>query len=210
MRRAVTRSLSALAAILVAAPALAQQAAPVLPEDPRAPRFAEVERGLFSGFETGVIVLFKTPTADRAKFPFAGAGGGRATGLVAGVHLGYDLSPRVAASIFALGADAQAGASYGAFGLVATGGDLRLSLLSTRDRNEVERFHAYVHARGGYVVTRPTGLLGSSDLLLAGGPGVEYSTRLRHFSVGIAADALWLTRASAPGLIVAPTVRYTF
>jgi hypothetical protein len=208
--RSHPRLLVALAALTLAAPAGAQQAAPGLPEDPRAPRFAEVERGLFTGFETGVIVLFRTPTDDRAKYPFAGAGGGRATGLVVGTHLGYDVSSWLAASLFALGANASAGASYGAFGLIATGADLRATVLTRRDRNDVERFRSFVHARAGYLVTRPTGLLGSTDLLLAAGPGVEYATRLRHFAVGLAADVLWLARAGTPGVSIAPSVRYTF
>ena len=204
------RSLIASIALALAAPAAAQQGAPLLPDDPRAPRFAEVERGVFAGFETGALVLLRTPTADPARYPFAGAGGGRASGLLVGVHLGYDLGNRLAASVFAFGANADAGPSYGAFSLVATGVDLRVSLWSRGDRNDVDRLHLYVHARTGYLVTRPVGLLGTSDLLVAGGPGLEYTTRLRHFSVGLAADALWLTRAGVPGIAVAPSVRYTF
>lgn len=216
MRRAVTlrpRSLAFLAAFvaaLSAAPARGQQAAPALPEDPRAARFTEVERGAFAGFEAGAVVLFRTPVADRAKYPFAGSGGGRASGFLMGAHVGYDVTERIAASIFALGANAQAGPSYGAFDLGVLGGDLRFSFPGRRDRNGVERLHFYLHARGGWVATRPTGLLGTSDLLVAGGPGLEYFTRLRHFSVGLAADGLWLARASVAGLSVTPSVRYTF
>jgi hypothetical protein len=204
------RTLTAAAILAGSIAARAQQAAPPLPEDPRAPRFAEVERGLHVGFESGPFMLFETPTDDRAKYPFAGPGGGRGTGLLVTTLLGYDLTPRLTASLFALGANASASASYGAFGLLATGADLRARVLSRRDRDGVERLHAFVHARGGYVVTRPTGLLGDTDLLVAGGPGVEYATRLRHFTVALAADFLWLGRAGAPGLSIAPSVRYTF
>jgi hypothetical protein len=206
----VLRLATALAVALFALAARAQGAAPPLPEDPRMPRFAEVERGLFAGFEAGAVMLFDTPTDDPAKYPFAGESGGRATGILTGVHLGYELSPAFAASLFVLGANAEADPSYGGFGLWATGADLRASFLSRRDRNGVERLRAYVHARVGYVVTRPTGLLGTTDLLVAGGPGVEYATRLRHFSIGVAADALWLAQAGAAGVSIAPTVRYTF
>jgi hypothetical protein len=221
MRRAVTirlRSLTVLAALgafLAAAPARAQQdqqarAAPELPEDPRAPHFAEVERGMFAGFEVGALMLFSTPVADRARFPFAGNGGGRASGFLMGAHVGYDVTEQVAVSIFALGANAQAGTSYGAFDLGVIGGDLRYSFPGWRDRNGVERLHFYVHGRSGWVATRPSGLLGTTDLLVAGGPGVEYFTRLRHFSVGLAADGLFLTRAGVGGISIAPSVRYTF
>jgi hypothetical protein len=202
--------LAVASALLLSAPAGAQVAAPGLPEDPRSPRFAEVERGLFAGFETGVLWLFDTPTADPAKYPFAGAGGGSAFGGLVGAHLGYDLADRLAASLFVLGGNAQASSSYGAFGLMVTGLDLRFSLLSARARNGVPSLHLYVHGRGGYVVTRPTGLLGTTDLLVAGGPGIEYFTRLRHFSVGLAADAIWLTQAGVAGVAVVPSVRYTF
>jgi hypothetical protein len=127
-----------------------------------------------------------------------------------GAHVGYDVTEQVALSIFALGANAQAGSSYGAFDLGVIGGDLRFAFPGSRDRNGVERLHFYLHARGGWVVTRPAGLFGSNDLLVAGGPGVEYFTRLRHFSLGLAADGLWLTRAGVAGISIAPSVRYTF
>jgi hypothetical protein len=203
---------ASVAAALAAPPARADgpTPAPALPEDPRAPKFAEVERGLFAGFEAGAVVLFRTPVADRARFPFAGSGGGRASGILVGAHVGLDVTPRLAVSVFALGADAQAGPSYGAFDVAAFGGDLRLALLGSKDANGVERLLLYVHGRGGWAATRPSGLLGTSDFLVAGGPGVEYFTRLRHFSVGLAADALYLTRAATAGLSFTPTVRYTF
>jgi hypothetical protein len=46
--------------------------------------------------------------------------------------------------------------------------------------------------------------------MIAGGPGVEYYTRLRHFSIGLAADALYALKAKAAGYAVYPTIRYTF
>ena len=202
-----------LATVLLAAPlgsARAQEAAPPLQEDPRAPRFAEVERGFFTGFEAGWLHLFDSPTADRGKYPFAGESGGAAGGFMMGAHVGVDVTDRIAVSLFASGANAEASASYGAFSLVATGLDLRLSLIGRRDRNGVERLHVYVHGRGGWLMTRPSGLFGTSDVLLAGGPGIEYFTRLRHFSIGLATDVAYVVDASTLGVAVLPTVRYTF
>ena len=200
------------AAAAAAAPglALAQEAAPPMPEDPRAPRYRDVERGFFTGFEVGYLTLFKTPTADRAKFPFAGADGGRSSGFLAGVTMGYDVTPHVAVSAFALGGNSQANVSYGSFSTYALGGDLRLMMVIGRDSNQVDRVFFYVHGRGGLLMTRPEGLLGSSDVYLAGGPGLEYFTHLRHFSVGLAADVAYITKAKTAGLAVTPTVRYTF
>ncbi len=202
-----------LALIIVASlplAAAAQDAAPPMPEDPRAPRFHDVERGFFTGFEVGYLTLFKTPTADRNRFQFAGAEGGRSDGFLVGATVGYDLTSRLALSAFALGGNSRASVSYGAFSVYAFGGDLRVSLLGSRDANQVERVLFYLHGRGGLLLTRPEGLFGTNDVYLAGGPGVEYFTHLRHFSVGLAGDVAYVAKAKAAGLVITPTVRYTF
>lgn len=204
------RTLTALWLASLAPAALAQEAAPALQEDPRAARFREVERGLFAGFEVGYLRLLKTPVADPVAFPYAGAGGGAAQGVVSGVLVGYDITSRLAISLFAWQGNATAGASYGAFGVTAAGGDLRFALLGLRDSNEVERLYLYLHARGGLVWTRPKGLFGDTDVLAQGGVGLEYFTRLRHFSLGVMVDGLYFTDAKASGLSVVPTLRYTF
>ncbi|HYG70144.1 MAG TPA: adventurous gliding motility protein CglE [Anaeromyxobacteraceae bacterium] len=197
----------ALAAPLAAA---AQEAAPALQEDPRAARYKEVERGFFVGFETGYLQLFDTPTDDPVKFPYAGKDGGAAGGLVVGTHVGVDLGNRLAFSIYALGGNQKASADYGAFSVLSVGGDLRLSLVGTRDRNGMQRLWVYVHGRGGVARTYPEGLFGTDEILVSGGPGIEYFTRLRHFSVGLAADYVYAVNAAASGFSVYPTVRYTF
>jgi hypothetical protein len=203
---------AALAAVALAAPALvaAQAAAPALQEDPRAAKFRDVERGFFVGFELGYLHLLDTPTADRAAFPRAGEDGGAAGGLLVGVNAGVDLGSRVAVSIYGAGGNQRASVDYGAFSLYSAGLDLRVSLLGRRDRNAFERFFVYVHGRGGYAKTWPEGLFGEDDVVVAGGLGVEYFTRLRHFSVGAAADYVHATKASAGGVAVYPTLRYTF
>ena len=199
-----------LAAAVLPSAARGQEAAPAIPEDPRAPRYHDVERGIFTGFEVGYLSLFKTPTADRVKFPFAGADGGNASGLLVGTIVGYDLSTRLAVALYALGGNARASVSYGAFSVLSAGGDVRVALLGSADRYGVERLYFYLHGRAGLLITQPEGLLGKSDVYVAGGPGVEYFTHLRHFSVGLAADVAYLTRAKAAGLTVTPTLRYTF
>lgn len=202
--------LALLLLVLLARPASAEEPAPPLPEDPRAPRYAEVEHGVFSALETGWFTLFKTPVADRARYPYAGSGGGASSGWLTGVRVGYELGDRLALAGFALGGNASASPSYGAFELVALGGDVRGALLRGEDRQGVERLLLYLHGRAGWLLTRPSGLFGTSDLLLAGGPGIEYFTRLRHFSVGLAIDGLYVVSAGAPGLAVTPIVTYTF
>lgn len=197
-------------AVLLPLASLAQEAAPPVPQDPRAPHFSDVERGFFTGFEFGYLTFFKTNTADPAKYPFAGKEGGRSDGFLVGTTVGYDLTNRFALSIFALGGNSQASLTYGSFGVFALGGDLRFALLGSRDGNGVERFYFYVHGRGGYLVSSPEGLFGTHDIYLAGGPGIEYFTRLRHFSIGLAADVAYLPTAKTAGAVVTPTIRYTF
>jgi hypothetical protein len=201
-----------LAALALALPLLAasQDAAPTLQEDPRAARFHDVERGFFIGFEAGYLGLLDTPTADRTKFPTAGVTGGAAGGLLVGMTAGVDLGKRVSVALFGQGGNEKANANYGAFSLVAGGLDLRLSLIGVKDRNGWDRFFVYLHGRGGYARTFPTGLFGQTDVVVQGGPGLEYYTQLRHFSVGLAADYVYAQKAKASGYAVYPTVRYTF
>lgn len=201
-----------LATVLLLVPALAlgQDSAPQLQEDPRVAKFRDVERGFFVGFEAGWLNLLDTPTADRTKFPLAGESGGNAGGLLVGAMVGVDIGQRLAVALVAQGGNQRARANYGAFNLVSAGADVRVAIGAWRDRNEWNRLFLYVHGRGEYARTNPEGLFGTADFLVAGGPGVEYFTKLRHFSVGAAVDAVYATKAGALGFAVYPTVRYTF
>ena len=199
-----------LLALLLPALARAQDAAPRLEDDPRAARFKDVERGFFVGFEAGYLGLLETPTADREKFPLAGDSGGSAGGLVVGALVGVDLGSRLSVALFAQGGNARASQDYGAFSLYAGGLDVKIALLGRTDRNDWERLFVYVHGRGGIAKTYPEGLFGTDELVFAGGPGVEYYTRLRHFSIALGADVVYAAKASAVGFAVYPTIRYTF
>jgi hypothetical protein len=204
--------LALLAALAVAAgPARAQEAAPSPLEDPRAAKFADVERGFFIGLEAGwPVVLSKTPTKDPVKFPFAPGGGGTAVGHAVGLQLGYDLTGRLAFSLFADGYFEKAGADYGAFDLMVAGADLRWAFYALKDRNGWERFFVYAHARGGYVLAHPAGLFADTDLMVGGGVGVEYFAQLRHFSWWAQLDGLYVLSAASPGAALLTGVRYTF
>ncbi len=200
----------ALVALLVPALALGQDAAPKLEEDPRAAKFRDVERGFFVGFEAGYLGFFKTPTADQERFPLAGADGGAAGGILVGALVGADLGKRLSLAAYFQGGNARARTDYGAFSLFAGGLDVKVALFGRKDVNDWERLYVYVHGRGGYAKTYPAGLFGTTDTLVAGGPGVEYYTRLRHFSIGLGADVVYALKAKATGFALYPTVRYTF
>jgi hypothetical protein len=205
------KRIAALALVLPAL-ALGQGAAPELQEDPRAARFADVERGVFIAFETGYLGFFDTPAADAELFPITrGRSGGSADAYpTVGVLLGVDIGSRLSVALFGQSATLRASADYGAFSLYAGGLDVKVAVLGRKDRNDWDRLFVYLHARGGYARTSPEGLFGTDDILLAGGPGVEYYTRLRHFSIGVGADLVHATTAGVTGFAVYPTLRYTF
>jgi hypothetical protein len=209
MPTALLRRITLAALLAAGGAARAQEAAPAPIEDPRAARFKDVERGLFAGFEVGGLTFLKTRTDDAALFPYAGDGG-RSQGVAIALTVGYDLTSRLALSLFGLGTSQSARASYGAFDVLAGGLDLRWAFAGARDRNGWERLLCYLHVRGGYLVTHPAGLFGRHDLLLGGGLGLEYFTQLRHFSVGLQLDGVYALSARSPGLALSPTVRYTF
>jgi hypothetical protein len=198
------------ASALAASAAAAQEAAPVMPEDPRAPRFHEIERGLFAAAEVGWLGLLRTPTADRTRYAAAGEGGGFASGVQVGILLGAEVGERVSLALLLLGANEQAGVSSGAFSLFGAGADVRFAFRGIPDSQGVERVYFYLHGRGAWFTTDPHGLFGKTDTLVGGGPGVEYFTRLRHFSVGLALDAVYALKAKAPGIALLPAVRYAF
>jgi hypothetical protein len=113
-------------------------------------------------------------------------------------------------ALFAEGAELKASASYGAFDLLVGGIDFRYDFYGQKDRNGYQRFFVYAHGRGGYLVSRPSGLFADTDLMVAAGLGAEYYTQLRHFSVGLQVDGLYALKAKAPGFALTPTLRYTF
>ena len=212
MTTAPLRPLLLAAALLAAVPGAgrAQEAAPPTQEDPRAARFSDVERGLFIGFEPGMLFFFKTPTHDRTQFPYAGASGGTSSGVVMGLTLGVDLGTRTALSVYALATEQRASASYGAFDLQVVGLDLRRAVYGKKDRNDWDRLFVYLHARAGYGRSHPQDLFGDSETLLGLGAGIEYYTQLRHFTVGLQLDGVYALAVRSPGVSVTPTLRYTF
>ena len=68
----------------------------------------------------------------------------------------------------------------------------------------------YVRAGAGYALFFPSKLLPSGDILLFGGPGVEYFTHLRHFSVAFEVTASYLLSSGSFGFAVTPNLRYAF
>jgi hypothetical protein len=98
----------------------------------------------------------------------------------------------------------------GDFSVLAFGALARGSLLAIADGNGVRRFFVNVRGGAGFGPVGPKNFYESAETLVFGGLGIEYFTRLRHFSVGLDADMLYGVSHMGAGMMIAPNLRYTF
>ena len=173
--------------------------------------FNEVEHGGYAGGEVGVLFLHAP-----------GAGAGLASGSAIGVSLGYDFAPWIGVGFFGLAVDAVAPAGYRGLGTTGAAGDfsglmpgleVRLHLPIADDRNGVDRLFLNLGAGGGVMFFQPRALFpighaaaGKADV------GLEYFTRLRHVSLGLALEGLGALPhgGTLAGGSISPFVRYSF
>jgi len=205
-------ALVALAIVAGAAPAQAQ----VQAQAQSAPVLREVERGFWVGSRVGGIVYFDLP----------GEGAATSYGSLMGIEAGVDLGSSVQLGLVAWGQSIGAPADYlgltddvvdpkrarGDFQSLMAGAMLRVAFLRLQDDNGIERTFFFGRLAGGATLTRPVGILDEQGYFASAGLGVEYFTRLRHFSVGLEIDAVSLIGDSgtALGAAILPHVKYTF
>ncbi len=192
-----------------ASSAPAQEAAPPIKER-EVTVFHEVERGWYLRGSGGAFFLTSLP-ATQGPSPFS-------TGQMAQVELGVDLGEHLALGLFVMGTSNRAGSDYvgksggaasGDFSAIIPGAVARLSLAGIADANDVRRTWFYVRGGVGYAKFYPSALL-SPDALLFAGPGIEYFTRIRHFSVGFEVSGSYLVKSKTFGFALAPNLRYAF
>ncbi|MCY1041459.1 adventurous gliding motility protein CglE [Corallococcus sp. bb12-1] len=173
--------------------------------------FDEVERGVYFAVYGGPSWI-ANPPASQGPRPFS-------SGQMAQVELGIDLGERLSLGVFFMGSANRAGSDYigysqgaasGDFTMLVPGAVLRAKLVGFADSQEVKRTWIYARAGAGYAMFSPKKLLPDSDILVFAGPGVEYYTRLRHFSVGLEVTGNYLASKGAFGFAVAPNIRYAF
>ncbi len=179
----------------------------------RAVTFNEIERGFFLGANAGFWGTIVPPADASSSRPFLG-------GQAVQLEIGYDIGERVSAALFFLGAATnRAGSDYkglsagslsGDFGMIVPGVTAKVRLVGFADSQEVKRSWLYARVSAGYVLYSPTALIPQSDVLISVGPGFEYFTRLRHFSIGVEANFNFLALTSSVGFSILPTVRYAF
>lgn len=179
--------------------------------DRPAETFQEIERGPYFSVLGGAYFIVNPPASSGPR-PFS-------SGQAAQVEAGVDLGERLSLGVFVLGSSNRAGSDYvgnsggaasGDFSMLAPGAVARVHLLGIPDAQEVERTWVYLRGGAGYAMFRPKLLLPDSDILVFAGPGVEYYTRLRHFSIGIELTATFLVKSQSFGFAVSPNLRYAF
>ncbi|MBS2030005.1 MAG: adventurous gliding motility protein CglE [Deltaproteobacteria bacterium] len=161
---------------------------------------------------------------------------GMAMGQSGGFELGFEPTPMFAIGVLAWGSAANTPSTYygtcdptatssvsnptngtaanaqcphGNFTQLTLAADARLNIAIGGDAGAVKRLFFFVRAGAGFSIVAPKNML-SNELLVFGGPGIEYFTHLRHFSVGLEADGSFGLSNKGLGVMLQPLVRYTF
>lgn len=180
-------------------------------EDKKAETFNEIERGFFFQARGGFWGVVNPPSHGTTYF---------SSGMGMQVDIGYDIGERISASAFLLVASngmksdytglSENGATSGDFSTLAPGVEVLARLVGFDDSQEVKRVWVYLRAGAGVVFYSPSALIPTMDVLLSAGPGIEYFTRLRHFSIGLEANFNFMALTQSVGFSVMPTVKYAF
>jgi len=219
----MTRSLAF--CVLLASSLAAAQGKPL--EDRKAITYNEIERGLFFGVSAGFWGTINPPAGAMSAQYFS-------PGQAALVEIGFDIGERVSPALFFLATSNRMGSDYtgtvrtcgaggardctsgespqavrsGDFGSIAPGVGARIRIAGFKDSQEVTRTWFYARVGGAFVVYQPAALISQPDVLLFAGPGLEYFTRLRHFSIGVDANFNFGALTQSVGFSVLPFVRY--
>lgn len=198
--------------VLLASGAFAQTAAPAL-ADKKAIKFNEIERGFFFEGRGGFYGVINPPTLLGGRTYFS-------AGQAIGLDMGFDIGERISPSLFLLASSNRmlsdytglntTGAASGDFGAITPGAALKVRLVGFADSQEVMRTWIYVRAAGGVMFYSPPSLLPTLDVLVSGGVGLEYFTRLRHFVIGLEANFNFMALTQSLGFSILPTVKYAF
>lgn len=196
---------------LMSSAAFAQAAAKL--EDKKAIKFNEIERGFFFEGRGGFYGVINPPTLSGGRTYFS-------AGQAIGLDMGFDIGERVSPSIFLLASSNRmlsdytglntTGAASGDFGAITPGAAVKVRLVGFADSQEVMRTWIYVRAAGGVMFYSPPSLLPTLDVLVSGGAGIEYFTRLRHFVIGLEANFNFMALTQSLGFSILPTVKYAF
>lgn len=185
----------------------------------------EIEHGFHIGLSGGAQLIFNPP-----------AGEGSARYVLGGqqvqLHLGFDLGERVSLGLFVYSGSVRAGSDYtgtgrvirtnqagqsisapvasGDFTTFSTGVTGKVNLVGFKDAQDVKRTWIYLRVGAGFTLYYPRALIPGFDVMLFAGPGIEYFTKLRHFSVGLEVTPVFQVLTQSFGLAITPNLRFTF
>jgi hypothetical protein len=187
-------------------------------KDKEAATFNEIERGFYVGVGGGGWLVINPPHSTGAQY--------FSPGLGIQVEIGGDLGSRVSIAAFFIAAFNKMGADYTGYSGGAASGDFtsfmpgitaRVNIVGFDDNQDVRRWWLFLRAGGAVTLYFPKTLLpnpnaggNALDILVYGGPGIEYYTRLRHFSIALEADFCFQILTQTIGINIMPTLRYAF
>lgn len=219
----MTRSLAFV--VLFVSSLAAAQGKPL--EDRKAITYSEIERGFFFGVSGGFWGTINPPAGAMSAQYFS-------PGQAALVEIGFDIGERVSPALFFLATSNRMGSDYtgtvrtcgaggsrecttgetpqgvrsGDYGSIAPGVGARIRIAGFKDSQDVTRTWFYARVGGAFMLYQPNTLISQPDVLLFAGPGLEYFTRLRHFSIGVDANFNFMALTQSVGFSVLPFVRY--
>lgn len=166
-----------------------------------------VERGLWFSADYGPYYQLAMSLPQQDCFPCLGS--------QIGVRVGYDILNNLEVDAFVRGSFAKFKTEYaqvysGDLASYYTGLSLRFSYLTIPA--PLNRFHATVRVGGGGALLLPAESAGNQPVapVVDAALGVEYFTRLRHFSVGLEFETLAFLYPMSVGFSLYPTFKYTF
>ncbi len=199
--------------VVLASSFASAQTAPSKLEEKKVVTYRELERGFFFEGRGGFWGVINPPAASGTRSYFS-------VGQAVGVDMGVDIGERVSPSLFFLATANRMlsdytglgtkGTASGDFGALIPGVAVKVRLVGLPDAQDVQRTWVYVRVGGGGVFYSPAALLPTKDVLITGGAGIEYYTRLRHFVVGVEANFNFMVLTRSMGFAILPTVKYAF
>jgi hypothetical protein len=188
-------------------------------KDKEAVTFREVERGIYLGASAGPLFVINPPATTSPQSP-TNPNRPFSPGQMAEVEVGMDIMERLSVGAFFAGTANREGADYtgtsgglasGDFGMLIPGLTAKFLLLGFNDSQGTTRTYIYARGRAGYAFYYPGGLLpNANELYLNAAAGVEYYTRLRHFSIGLEGSFSFLAASLTTGFAITPSLRYAF
>ncbi len=174
----------------------------------------EIVHGFFLEGNGGYWATIRPPTLT----PGQGAPFSNGQGLT--IAAGWDFNDLFSASLFFFYNANSMGSNYtglsrtglisGSYESLIPGAAFKIRFVGVKDSQGLKRTFFYVRVGAGVVFYRPKELLDKLDVMVTGGLGVEYFTKLRHFSIGLEANFGYMALTNTMGFSVLPSVKYTF